>query len=142
VPSRRDLLSAVTALRAVDANARRPLPDPDAAPTSAMDPMDPARTLRILRDALTSGQDTWLGYVDEGTGRPERRVVQPLEVGAGRVRALERASGRIRSYPVHRLIAATPVPAGSRDRSPADLNGTGLDDDPRNDAGVPVKGAG
>ena len=94
-------------MRAIDANTRRPLPEADEnAP--ALVPMDPAGALAVLRDALASRLDVWIGYLEEA-GRPVRQIVQPLSVEAGRIRALERQTGRIRSYSVHRVIAVAPV---------------------------------
>jgi hypothetical protein len=107
--SRSSLLTAVRSMRAVDANSRRPLPELDA-DAPALPPMDPAGALAVLRDALAGGQDVWLGYLEEA-GRPVRQVVEPLAIEAGRIRALERHSGRIRSYLVHRVIAVAPVAA-------------------------------
>jgi hypothetical protein len=105
------LLSAVQGMRAIDANARRPVPEADEnAP--ALVPMDPAGALAVLRDALAARQDVWIGYLEDA-GRPVRHIVEPLSVEAGRVRALERQTGRIRSYSVHRVIAVAPVEKGS-----------------------------
>ncbi len=105
--SRPDLRRAVQGLRAIDANARRPVPaSDDDAP--ALVPMDPAGALAVLRDALAARQDVWIGYLEEA-GRPVRQIVEPLAVEAGRIRALERQTGRIRSYSVHRVIAVAPV---------------------------------
>jgi hypothetical protein len=105
--SRQGLLSAIQGMRAIDANARRPVPTADDdAPTLV--PMDPAGALAVLRDALAARQDVWIGYLEEA-GRPVRHIVEPLAVEAGRIRALERQTGRIRSYSVHRVIAVAPV---------------------------------
>ncbi len=108
--TRAGLLAAVVGMRAIDANARRPVPEADGnAP--ALVPMDPAGALAVLRDAVAARQDVWIGYLEDA-GRPVRHIVEPLSVEAGRVRALERQSGRIRSYSVHRVIAVAPVEAG------------------------------
>jgi hypothetical protein len=116
--SRAGLLSAVQGMRAIDANARRPVPEADEnAP--ALVPMDPAGALAVLREALAARQDVWIGYLEDA-GRPVRHIVEPLSVEAGRIRALERATGRIRSYSVHRVIAvATVDTAASRPITPA-----------------------
>jgi hypothetical protein len=109
--SRAGLLTAIQGLRAIDANARRPLPEADEnAP--ALVPMDPAGALAVLRDALAGRHDVWIGYLEEA-GRPVRQIVEPLSVEAGRIRALERSTGRIRSYSVHRVIAVAPVDGAS-----------------------------
>jgi hypothetical protein len=108
--SRAGLLTAVQGMRAIDANARRPLPEADEN-SPALVPMDPAGALAVLRDALAARQDVWIGYLEDA-GRPVRQIVEPLSVEAGRIRALERQTGRIRSYSVHRVIAVAPVDAG------------------------------
>jgi hypothetical protein len=105
--SREGLLAAVRSLRAVDENARRPLVEVDGeGPTLA--PMDPAGALAVLREAITGRQDVWIGYLED-PGRAVRQIVEPLAVEAGRVRALDRRTGRIRMYSVHRVIAVAPV---------------------------------
>ena len=76
-------------------------------------PMDPAGALAVLRDAVRTRRDVWIGYLEEA-GRPVRQVVEPLSVEAGRIRALERRSGRIRHYSVHRVIAVAAVPVTKR----------------------------
>jgi hypothetical protein len=105
--SRQSLLTAVQGMRAIDANTRRPVPaaDDDA---PVLVPMDPAGALAVLRDALAARRDVWIGYLEDA-GRPVRQIVEPLAVEAGRIRALDRQTGRIRSYSVHRVIAVAPV---------------------------------
>ncbi len=146
-PSRAELLRAITALRAVDANARRPMPDLESLPPAAMTPMDPVRVLGVLRQAVTTGQDVWLGVVEDA-GRSALHVVQPLAVEGGRLRALERATGRIRSYLVARVFAAAPVrgvPQTGRAGADPDAGGPAggeLDEPGLDDQDLPVKGAG
>jgi hypothetical protein len=127
VASRQSLKTAVQGMRAIDANARRPVPtaDDDA---PALVPMDPAGALAVLRDALAARRDVWIGYLEDA-GRPVRQIVEPLSVEAGRIRALERATGRIRSYSVHRVIAVAPVEA------------TDSDNDPDQSTAVPIAGS-
>jgi hypothetical protein len=107
--SRPNLLAAVRGMRAIDANAGRPVPEPGQ-DSPALVPMDPAGALAALRDAVATGQDVWIGYLEDA-GRPVRHVVEPLAIEGGRIRALERQTGRIRSYSVHRVIAVAPVAA-------------------------------
>jgi Helicase conserved C-terminal domain len=129
--SRPSLLTAIQGMRAIDANTRRPVPvDDDDAP--ALVPMDPAGALAVLRDALAARQDVWIGYLEEA-GRPVRHIVEPLAVEAGRIRALERQTGRIRSYSVHRVIAVAPV-------TPADGSGPRTDGSNGAPIVIPVAG--
>jgi hypothetical protein len=118
--SRQGLLTAVQGMRAIEAHARRPIPAASDDDAPALVPMDPAGALAVLRDALAARQDVWIGYLEEA-GRPVRQIVEPLAVEAGRIRALERQTGRIRNYSVHRVIAVAPVePAATalRDADP------------------------
>jgi len=105
--SRQGLLTAVQEMRAIEANARRPIPAIDGT-APALVPMDPAGALATLRDALAARKDVWISYLEDA-GRPVQQVIEPLAVEAGRIRALERRSSRIRSYSVHRVIAIAPV---------------------------------
>jgi hypothetical protein len=106
--SREGLMSAVRALRAIDENSRRPLPSASDQDAPTLRPMDPAGALAVLRDAVAAHRDVWIGYLEDA-GRPVRQIVEPLAVEAGRVRALDRRTGRIRSYLVHRVIAVAAV---------------------------------
>jgi Helicase conserved C-terminal domain len=111
VASTANLLGAVRTMRAVDDNSRRPLPDSDD-DAPALVPMEPAGALAVLREALDSRQDVWIGYLEDA-GRPVRQIVEPLSVEGGRIRALERRTGRIRTYSVHRVIAVAPAEEGT-----------------------------
>jgi hypothetical protein len=110
-PPRDTLLAAIRSMRAVDNHTRSPrppVPDGDGPP---LEPMDTAGALAVIRDAVAAREDVWIGYLEEA-GRPVRRIVEPLSIEAGRVRALERSSGKVRNYSVHRVIAV--ASAGTR----------------------------
>jgi predicted DNA-binding transcriptional regulator YafY len=111
-------------MRAIDANARRPAPvaDDDA---PALVPMDPAGALAALRDALAARRDVWIAYLEDA-GRPVRQIVEPLSVEAGRIRALERQTGKIRSYSVHRVIAVAPAEPSSTVPSAGSAGSAGI----------------
>jgi hypothetical protein len=113
-PSRRDLLAGVARLRAGDAapaggatagtangNGGRLSPPPVVA-------MDPAGSLAVLRDAVTARRAVWISYLEDADRRTQARI-RPLGVEAGRVRAVDLATGRLRLYPVHRVIGAAPA---------------------------------
>jgi hypothetical protein len=119
-PSRRDLLAGVARLRAGDA---APAGD-DAGPKGDRNghgngngggpgprviPMDPAGSLAVLRDAVRSRRSVWISYLEDADRTVQSRI-QPLGVEGGRVRAVELATGRLRLYPVHRVIGAAPDP--------------------------------
>jgi Helicase conserved C-terminal domain len=109
--TRENLLPAIRTMRALDEHARHPrrtIPDDDGPP---LEPMDPAGALAVIREAVALRQDVWIGYLEDA-GRPVRRMVEPLSVEAGRVRALERSTGKVRNYSVHRLIAVASATGG------------------------------
>ncbi len=63
---------------------------------------DPSVTLATLREAAASRQRVWIGYAD-GTGRVERRLIEPLTVDGGRVTAFDHGAEEVRSFSVHRV---------------------------------------
>jgi hypothetical protein len=72
--------------------------------------MDPAGSLAVVRDAVSARRAVWISYLEDADRRTQARI-QPLGVEAGRVRAVDLATGRLRLYPVHRLIGAVPAEA-------------------------------
>jgi hypothetical protein len=116
-PSRRDLLAGVARLRAGDvvpANGSGGA-DPGNGGTGSrrapeVVPMDPAGSLAVVRDAVSARRAVWISYLEDADRRTQARI-QPLGVEAGRVRAVDLATGRLRLYPVHRLIGAVPAEA-------------------------------
>nr|WP_269329329.1 helicase-associated domain-containing protein [Kineosporia babensis] len=96
------LLNAVRAMRAVEENVRRPVVA--GAEPPPLVPMDPAGAIAVLRDAAATRRPLWIGYLEDA-GKPVRQLIEPLAVEGGRIRALELASGRVRGYSVHRVIA-------------------------------------
>jgi hypothetical protein len=123
-PSRRDLLAGVARLRAGDASPAgeaKPNGKPNG-PTGPngrangdgtgprVIPMDPAGSLAVLRDAVSARRPVWISYLEDADRTVQARI-QPLGVEAGRVRAVELSTGRLRLYPVHRVIGAAADPA-------------------------------
>jgi hypothetical protein len=111
-PSRADLVAGVARLRAGDAA------DPGDGATVGRNggggaaprlvPMDPAGSLAVLRDAVSARRAVWISYLEDAD-RPSQARIQPLGVDAGRVRAVDLATGRQRHYAVHRVIGAAPA---------------------------------
>lgn len=92
------IASTVTAIRAGDlAAAARPEPA-----LLAGDPITPAWTLAVLREAVESGQRVWIGYVDNH-GSTLERVVDPVKVDAGWLSAYDHRTEDVRSFAVHRI---------------------------------------
>ena len=71
-------------------------------------PMEPQRSIAMIQDAVAARRDVWIGYLSDG-GHASRHIVEPLAVEAGRVRALDRETGLVRNYSVHRLIGVAPA---------------------------------
>lgn len=114
-PARAVLLGAVRAVRTADA-ARLDRDGTQAREAAllgappALDPMDPALALGVLREAAGRRESLWIGYVD-ATGTPSRRLVDPVTVEAGRVVAFDRGARELRTYSVHRITGvAHPTP--------------------------------
>ncbi|MBT0767474.1 helicase-associated domain-containing protein [Kineosporia sp. J2-2] len=97
------LRTAVRAMRAVEQNVRRPVARGGAEPPPLV-PMDPAGAIAVLREAAALRRPLWIGYLEDA-GKAVRQIIEPLAVEGGRIRALEVASGRVRGYSVHRVIA-------------------------------------
>lgn len=79
-----------------------------AQPGPRLGPTDPATALAALREAVAGRARVWIGYVDSD-GRPVRRVVEPLAVDGGRVRAYDVAASEIRTFSVHRVTGVASV---------------------------------
>ena len=100
--------ATVTAIRAGDkAASHRPLR------TEATDGQPPGRpspatVLAALREAADAGRTVTIGYVDNH-GTTVDRVVDPVQVQAGRLTAYDHRSDETRSFAVHRITGVTPV---------------------------------
>jgi predicted DNA-binding transcriptional regulator YafY len=88
----------VTALRAGDRAAEH-RPEPA---LRAAEPVTPAATLAVLREALEGGSSVWIGYVDNH-GATVERVVDPVRVEAGWLDAYDHRTEGVRSFAVHRI---------------------------------------
>ena len=98
-PSRRDLLAGVARLRAGDAVVAAPAGDgKPGGPPPLVVPMDPAGSLAVLRDAVSAQRTVWISYLEDADRHAQARI-RPLGVEAGRVRAVDLATGRLRLLP-------------------------------------------
>lgn len=61
-----------------------------------------AETMDLLREAIASGASVRLGYLGED-GTTQDRVVDPLDVRTGRLRAYDHRAGNERTFAVHRV---------------------------------------
>ena len=102
-----------------------PSPDDPAAGATAPTPThrgtaDPASALLLLREAAAEHLPVWVELVG-ATGIPERRLLRPLRVEGGRLRAVDPAREAELTVAVHRIATVVPAQAPQDD---TDLPGT------------------
>jgi hypothetical protein len=86
--------AVVAAIRAGDrAVAERPSRGPATTPADVM---------AVLREAVESSREVWIGYLDNH-GTSSERIVRPLEVGGGQLSAYDERSDEVRSFAIHRI---------------------------------------
>jgi hypothetical protein len=89
--------AVVAAVRAGDrAAAQRPARGPATSPADVM---------AVLREAVESRREVWIGYLDNH-GTSTERIVRPVEVGAGQLSAYDERSDEVRSFAIHRITQA------------------------------------
>jgi len=89
--------AVVSAVRAGDrAAAMRPSRGPATTP---------ADVVALLRDAVESRREVWIGYLDNH-GTNSERIVRPVEVGGGQLSAYDERTDEVRSFAVHRITQA------------------------------------
>ncbi len=99
------LTAVVTAIRAGDrAVAERPT---GAEARGGSSPID---SLAALREAAERSATVWIGYVDSHGGTSER-IVDPVSVEGGQLRAFDHRSQDYRLFAVHRITGVRAVPA-------------------------------
>ncbi|WP_133847440.1 helicase-associated domain-containing protein [Labedaea rhizosphaerae] len=69
---------------------------------------DTSQTLALLQEAVRSGQDVWIGFVDSH-GVASQRVIRPERVGGGLFVGRDRAHGETHRFPLHRITTASLV---------------------------------
>ncbi|WGL53168.1 helicase C-terminal domain-containing protein [Nocardioides sp. BP30] len=93
--------AVVTAVRAGDqAAATRP--------ASAVETLTPIGSLAALREAIDARVSVVIGYVDNHGTRSER-LVEPLSVDGGQLRAHDRRADEVRLFAVHRISSVRPA---------------------------------
>ena len=89
--------AVVAAVRAGDrAAAERPSRGPATTPADVM---------AVLRDAVESREEVWIGYLDNH-GTNSERIVRPVAVGGGQLSAYDARSDEVRSFAIHRITQA------------------------------------
>ncbi|WP_435736981.1 helicase-associated domain-containing protein [Cellulosimicrobium sp. PMB13] len=75
---------------------------------------DPAAALGLLREAIADGSSVWLEVVGS-VGTPTRRLVRPLTLDGGRLRAQDPARDAELTVAVHRIASVTPARSSDHD---------------------------
>ncbi|WP_087509761.1 helicase-associated domain-containing protein [Cellulomonas iranensis] len=104
-PSVGDRARAVAARRPAPGARPRTAPAPAAPAAGTPEPGD---VLVVLREAAQSRTEVWVDLVGPD-GRPERRLLRPLRVEGGRLRALDPRREAELTVAVHRIADATPA---------------------------------
>ena len=89
--------AVVAAVRAGDrAAAERPARGPATTPADVM---------AVLRDAVESRREVWIGYLDNH-GTSTERIVRPVEVSGGQLSAYDERTDEVRRFAIHRITQA------------------------------------
>jgi predicted DNA-binding transcriptional regulator YafY len=82
------------------ARAANRAPNPDVRST--------ADAITVLREAIATRQRIWVGYVDAHGGNVSR-LVRPVSIGAGYLRAADDRTETLHTFSLHRIVSATPA---------------------------------
>jgi predicted DNA-binding transcriptional regulator YafY len=66
-----------------------------------------ATTLAVLQNAARARDKVWLGYVDSHGGTATR-IVRPVSIGAGYLRAEDERADVMHTFALHRITSAAP----------------------------------
>jgi hypothetical protein len=70
----------------------------------------PAEVISVLSEASEGNTRTWISYVDHN-GNAAERIVEPVRVADGWLTAYDEGADQPRTYALHRIAAARPLPA-------------------------------
>ncbi|BCJ72153.1 hypothetical protein CS0771_16970 [Catellatospora sp. IY07-71] len=109
------LLGIVEEIRRGDARARAARRAPDAVRAAAGQPMSSltavqahSHALAVLQQAVRDKAKVWVGYVD-AHGANASRLVRPVSIGAGYLRAEDDRTQTLHTFALHRITAAAPA---------------------------------
>ncbi len=105
-PSDDQLAAAVTSLRAGDRAARAARRSP--VTTTMLPGVTTAATLDLLQRAARDRWQVWLSYVDSA-GNATARVLRPLSVGGGFLRAEDEQTATLHTLALHRITSAARI---------------------------------
>ncbi len=111
-PLSEDLLAvAVRAIRAGDRAATAPRRPASGYPEAGAVPhTTPAQSLTVLAQAAAEQRPLWIGYVN-AEGRASQRVIEPIQVEGGYVRALDHLHDEVRTFALHRITGVAMLTA-------------------------------
>jgi hypothetical protein len=66
------------------------------------------RAISVLQQAARDRSRVWVGYVD-GQGTPASRLVRPVSIGGGFLRAEDERTETLHTFALHRITAAEPA---------------------------------
>jgi hypothetical protein len=104
-PNQTLLGAAVRALRAGDRAStavRRPSSPGSAQAPSGLRSLGSSATLQLLRAAAAESAPLWIGYVN-ADGGASQRVIEPISVEGGYVRAFDHVHDEVRTFALHRI---------------------------------------
>lgn len=116
--TRRDVHTAGTH-EPTHATAHAPVPGSPQGPPPRGTP-EPADALLLLREALAARQEVWVEMVGP-SGSLQRRLLRPVRLDGGRLRALDTARAAELTVAVHRIASVT-LPTGAPSATPADTS--------------------
>ena len=64
--------------------------------------------MAVLREAVESRREVWIGYLDNH-GTSSERIVRPVEVGGGQLAAYDERTDEVRTFAIHRITQARPT---------------------------------
>jgi predicted DNA-binding transcriptional regulator YafY len=99
------LAKVVRAVRSGDAAARSARRAPIS--TTHLPGVTTATTLAVLQNAARARDKVWIGYVD-AHGGTATRIVRPVSVGAGYLRAEDERADVMHTFALHRITSAAP----------------------------------
>jgi hypothetical protein len=99
------LLGIAEQIRHGDAAARAARRAPITIPAGLVDGQAHTQALAILQQALREKARVWVGYVDSH-GATAQRLVRPVSIGAGYLRAEDERTDMLHTFALHRITAA------------------------------------
>jgi predicted DNA-binding transcriptional regulator YafY len=82
--------------------------EPGDEPEQPLPRTEPTVTLDLIRGAAKDQAAVWIGYVN-ADGHASQRVIEPLTVEGGYVRAFDHLREEVRTFALHRITGAATI---------------------------------